>query len=366
MVIGRKGQGSIVLLMMLCAAPLARSQESATPNPPSATPDVTAPAADTSTPAAAPQTQSPPAAKQPAPLPAPKPKGKLPYTGPNTVIELPPTPVLDEEGKQRLDPEGNPMFNDPVKQQRDKHGHPLFDNSGKPVMQTAKDLGYDETGKKITVKHEKPAKTVAVAVSHGTLTVDGMIGKAQLNYDIKDFRFIYLYAPWVGTVVVSNGPFPGAIAQKDAFNDKTLTITVEEHTFQVYSEKQLLSKKPEAAYVLVDRNFQLPTQTPVMGYGATLRQPYAWPGAKLVASTKTAPPIPEALRPTPLLPPCPAGQMRKPGPPVLPGEVRDDPCVPISTVAVAPAHKATPTPPVKEASAAPSGKPAENTPPPQR
>jgi len=82
----------------------------------------------------------------------------------------------------------------------------------------------------------------------------------------------------------------------------------------------------------VDRNFQLPSKLPVMGYGSTLKQPYQWPGAKLLASTKTAPPIPENLRPTALLPPCPAGQMRVPGPPVLPGEVRDQPCVPISSV----------------------------------
>jgi hypothetical protein len=59
------------------------------------------------------------------------------YTGPNTVIVLPPTPMLDEEGRQRLDPDGQPMFNPAVRQQRDKKGHPLFDDKGKPVFQTA-------------------------------------------------------------------------------------------------------------------------------------------------------------------------------------------------------------------------------------
>src|ERR1700744_6309047 len=33
-------------------------------------------------------------------------KGQQEYTGPTTVIELPPTPMLDEEGKQRQDPDG--------------------------------------------------------------------------------------------------------------------------------------------------------------------------------------------------------------------------------------------------------------------
>src|SRR5258705_8264245 len=59
-------------------------------------------------------------------------KGKQEYTGPNTVVELPPTPMLDEEGKQRQDPDGKLMFNPPIRQQRDKKGHPLFDEQGKP------------------------------------------------------------------------------------------------------------------------------------------------------------------------------------------------------------------------------------------
>src|SRR6202034_2759622 len=45
------------------------------------------------------------------------------YTGPNTVIVLAPTPMLDEVGTQRLDPDGQPMFNPAVRQQRDKKGH---------------------------------------------------------------------------------------------------------------------------------------------------------------------------------------------------------------------------------------------------
>ena len=47
-------------------------------------------------------------------------KGKQEYTGPTTLVELPPTPMLDEEGNQRQDPDGKLMFNPPVKQQRDK------------------------------------------------------------------------------------------------------------------------------------------------------------------------------------------------------------------------------------------------------
>jgi hypothetical protein len=258
------------------------------------------------------------------------------YTGPTTIVELPPTPMLDEQGMQRLDPDGKPMWNAPVKQQRDKKGHPLFDEGGKPVLQTKTELGYDEHGKKIKLKKEKEPKKIPVSVARGTMTVDGMTGKAALNYDIADMKYIYLYAPGIGVAIVSSEPFPGAVEQKKAFNLNTLTVTIGEHTLQMASEKNLLGKKPESAYVMVDRQFTLPSKFPVMGYGTVRKAPYQWPGSKQnnkeAAIADYAPPPPPDLLPKQLLSPCPAGQMRKPGPQALPGQVAPvQPCVPIKT-----------------------------------
>lgn len=283
-----------------------------------------------STPAAAAAAPSPAA----TPTPPKKVKGKKEvYTGPTEIVELPATPMLDEEGKQRLDPDGKPMWNAPVKQQRDKKGHPLFDENGKPVFQTATDLGYDERGKKLHGKKEKPPKMIPVSIARGTLTVDGMTGKAALNYDIADFKYMYLYAPGIGVAVVSNLPFPGATEEKNAFVDGTLTVTVGEHTLQLASEKRLLGKKPEPAYVLIDRQFALPSRFPVMGYGTVRKAPYVWPGAKPnehVAGLEDVPPPPADLLPVQLMSPCATGYMRKPAPPVLPGQVAPaQPCVPI-------------------------------------
>ena len=265
--------------------------------------------------------------------PAKKQKAKkVEYTGPNTVIVLPPTPMLDEEGKQRLDPDAQPMFNPAVRQQRDKKGHPLFDDKGKPVFQTASDLGYDEHGKKIKIHKEKEPKKVPVIISRGTFTVDGMIGKAELNYNIADLKYVYLYAPGIGTLVVSNRPFTGSKEEKGAFNQKTLTVTTGDHTLQVASDNLLLSKKPASAFVLVDREFNLPSPYPVMGYGTVLKPPYVWPGGRPNEDLKGAfvkpPPIPINLQPVLLLPPCPEGQMRKPAPTALPGQkTTPQPCV---------------------------------------
>ncbi len=279
------------------------------------------------------------------------------YTGPNTVVVLPPTPMLDEEGRQRLDPDGQPMFNPAVRQQRDKKGHPLFDEQGKPVFQTASDLGYDEHGKKIKVVKEKAPKMTPVVISRGTFTVDGMIGKAELNYNIADLKFIYLYAPGIGTLVVSNHPFTGAKEEKNAFNLKTLTVTTGDHTLQLASDDFILGKKPLSAYVLVDRDFHLPTPYPVMGYGGLMKAPYVWPGSRENAELKGAfvkpPPIPVSLKPVLLLAPCPAGQMRRTAPPALPGEKAEtQPCVAI------PKGKATVSGPAVKKADAPAAAPA--------
>lgn len=68
--------------------------------------------------AAEPAPATPTTAAFAAPAAAPKPDvdtkpgkhKKDVYTGPTEIIELAPTPMLDEEAKQRLDPDGKPMF----------------------------------------------------------------------------------------------------------------------------------------------------------------------------------------------------------------------------------------------------------------
>jgi hypothetical protein len=237
-------------------------------------------------------------------------KAKEPYTGPTEALELPPTPLLDDEGKQRLDPDGKPMFNPPVWQLRDKKGHPVFDGEGKPVFQTAENLGYDEHGKKIKRKKVKEPKKTPVAIRSGVLTVDGWTGKARLNYDIADMKYMYVYAPGIGTTIVSLSQFPGATEQVNAFKEKTLHVTVEGHVIEVSSDKQLLGKRPAAAWVAVDRGFMLPSRFPVFGYGTTIRPPYAWPGSKQTmeaAGAVTPPPLPKDVQPKLLQPTaCPA------------------------------------------------------------
>jgi hypothetical protein len=149
-------------------------------------------------------------------------------------------------------------------------------------------------------KKEKPPKQIPVTVEHGVLTVDGWAGKADLNYQIADFKYFYLWAPGVGTVVVSTQIFPGSKYQAAVFDGGSMTVTAGEHQLQLTSDRRMLAgKKPVGAYVRVDPDAEAPSRYPQVGYGDTFKAPYAWPGSLADAKPNpNAPPLPEALKPT--------------------------------------------------------------------
>jgi hypothetical protein len=143
---------------------------------------------------------------------------------------------------------------------------------------------------------------VPVTVERGVLTVDGWTGKARLNYSIMDLKFLYLWAPGIGTAVVSSQAFPNAQLQAGAFNGHTLTVSVAGHTLQLASDRNLLSGKEliKPAYVALDTVY-VPEHSsyPAFGYGVTSKAPYAWPAsmANYTGDVSRAPPLPENLLP---------------------------------------------------------------------
>jgi hypothetical protein len=163
-------------------------------------------------------------------------------------------------------------------------------------------------GKPLKPKHPpkpkkvKPPPMVPVTIQRGVLTVDGWTGKADLNYTIMDLKYIYLWAPGIGTVVVSSDPFPRAQIQGNAIDGHTLTVNVEGHTLQLTSEHNLLSGKElvKAAYVLLDTAYVPDSpQYPQFGYGTSPKAPYAWPAslANYTGDVSRAPPLPKSLLP---------------------------------------------------------------------
>ena len=163
-------------------------------------------------------------------------------------------------------------------------------------------------GKPLKPKHPpkpkkvKPPPMVPVTIQRGVLTVDGWTGKADLNYTIMDLKYIYLWAPGIGTAVVSSDPFPGAQIQGNAIDGHTLTVNVEGHTLQLTSDHDLLSGKElvKAAYVLLDTAYVPDNpQYPQFGYGTSSKAPYAWPAslANYTGDVSRAPPLPKSLLP---------------------------------------------------------------------
>jgi hypothetical protein len=162
-------------------------------------------------------------------------------------------------------------------------------------------------------KKEKAPKLTPLHIEQGTLTVDGWTGKARLNYDIADLKFIYVWVPGTGTIVASNQKFPFGIEQKGAFNGNSLTLEAKGHTVQISSEKGLLKdKKPASAWVYIDSIYKGRSMYPEMGYGNATAAPYAWPGAKETPVMKggmiAPPPLPAGMRAILAKPNClPAG-----------------------------------------------------------
>jgi hypothetical protein len=142
-----------------------------------------------------------------------------------------------------------------------------------------------------------------MTIERGVLTVDGWTGKADLNYQIPDFKFAYIWVPGVGTAVISHEFFKGSKLQVDAFNGNMLTVKIDEHTVQLTSERPLLPSKnkkvkTDSAYVALDTTYADPSLFPVFGYGDTSVAPFKWPGSLAdLHRNPEAPPMPAGIKP---------------------------------------------------------------------
>jgi hypothetical protein len=178
----------------------------------------------------------------------------------------------------------------------DADGTVLPPNCKKPVIR------YDKKGRPIKekVKKEKPPKLVPINIVKGALTVDGLIAKADLNFQILDLQYLYIWVPGMGTAVISNHAFAGSKLQIDALNGAVLTIKTDEHQLQLAGDRDMLGgkkPKPLSLYVAVDRTYQRGSIYPEFGYGNVGKAPYNWPGTLADATPNTkAPPLPDNLK----------------------------------------------------------------------
>jgi len=149
-----------------------------------------------------------------------------------------------------------------------------------------------------------PSKLITSDIRNGILTVDGMVAKVKLNYDLRGEGYLYFLLPGKGTVVVSRSKMPGLTEQKNAFHDKSLTVTAGGHTIELSSANSILadSHGRNSAWVRLDTSYSGGSRFPMVGFGTFTSAPYAWPGAKKITSETAsadagAPPVPKTLLP---------------------------------------------------------------------
>jgi hypothetical protein len=152
-----------------------------------------------------------------------------------------------------------------------------------------------------------PDHLISARVRDGVLTIDGMVAKVQLNYDIQNTGYMYFFVPGVGTAVVSMAPMADGVKVPDAFDGEKLAFTVDGHSVELSNDgSSLLEKRKSKAdvYVRLDRSTVAISRYPRMGYGDTTAAPYVWPlsdpqpaNKEKVAYVVTPPPVPKSMLP---------------------------------------------------------------------
>jgi hypothetical protein len=144
-------------------------------------------------------------------------------------------------------------------------------------------------------------KEITTKVINGVLTVDGLVAKVQLNYEIHHAGYLYIFVPGVGTAVVSRVQTYGSTKVLNAFHGSDLAFSVGGHNFELASQSPMVAAK-EDAYVRLDTATVALDRMPMIGFGSTTRAPYAWPLSGPAAKDTQAhfvqpPPMPANLLP---------------------------------------------------------------------
>jgi hypothetical protein len=175
---------------------------------------------------------------------------------------------------------------------------------GNSLMSSGAPSGGSSTAGKpapVTPASIPPVHPYSTTVRNAVLTVDGMVGKAQMNYDVKQC-FMYFTVPGVGTAIVAQTRFMNALPQKGAFHGDVLTINVNGHAVELTNSGPLVGAKVADAWVAIDPLYGA-NLFPEMGFGNTIQRPYVWPGSKAEKTSANAvvaaPPLPANLRPKP-------------------------------------------------------------------
>ena len=175
-----------------------------------------------------------------------------------------------------------------------------------PVSMSTTASSHNSTPSPNLSSHDvMPDRLISAQVRDGVLTIDGMVAKVQLNYDIQRAGYLYFFVPGMGTAIVSRSPVADAVRVDNAFDGNTLTFAAGGHTFELTSKSSLLGKRRDQSspvYVRVDRTSVAAGRYPRMGYGDIAESPYVWPLSAPEQRDRDAhfvqpPPLPRSVLP---------------------------------------------------------------------
>lgn len=161
----------------------------------------------------------------------------------------------------------------------------------------------DRVASALPSKHKKTdAPLMYARIRNGVYSVDGMVGKVRLNYDVKAASYLYLFVPGVGTALVSLSPASGAVSVPAAYHEGQLTVRVADHTLNVTGIESLVNDRgaePAVLFVSLDRGAWKLGRTPMVGYGGATQAPFEWPGALPMTAAAAGAEADEAAAPVP-------------------------------------------------------------------
>jgi hypothetical protein len=163
--------------------------------------------------------------------------------------------------------------------------------------------------------------TIYGRVRDGVYSVDGLVAKVQLNYDVEAARYLYFFVPGVGTAVVSAVAPADAVSVQAKLHDNELSFTADTHRFNLTGVALVNNKgvQPALLYVRLDRAAWRLNRQAMMGYGILAEAPYQWPGALPPVEERANHVLPISLLPTvkPLAPTALAASSIPAGPAML-------------------------------------------------
>lgn len=148
-------------------------------------------------------------------------------------------------------------------------------------------------------------------VREGVYTVDGMVAKVQLNYNVDGANYLYMFVPGVGTAVISTTADQDGVSHEAALRGDELSFMVDGHHFNLTGVALANNKgqAPAHLFVRLDRSAWRLNRQPMVGFGNLAELPYEWPGAlppaaAQVEESRAVPPVPASLLPsmTPVMP----------------------------------------------------------------